>query len=146
MAYWSLFYDTFLVNIIIFPWLKSWALPTMLINDSYNKLAIYLSITLATIMTSAINYYIGRLSLFYLEKHRRKIFLSELKQNRNKFILCFILLSFSYISIIGEAICFLMGLIKMNFGKFLLSIILIRVVINYLLIFQNIDIDFLQRF
>ena len=145
MAYWQLFFSSFTTNLIFFPWLKDFALATMLLNGNYDSLAIYAVVILATTIASVANYFLGWLLMICNNIYRIKLQKPAKTALKHK-TLGYFFLPIGFLSIIGESISLLGGFLRLNFIRFLLINIAIRLIFFYLLIFKNINIDFLEKF
>ena len=145
IAYWQLFFSSFTTNLIFFPWLKDFALTTMLLNGNYDSLTMYTVVVLATTIASVANYFIGWLLMVCNNIYRTKSQKPAKTALKSK-TLGYFLLPTSFLSIIGESVSLLGGFLRLNFARFLLINIAIRLIFLYLLIFKNINIDFLKKF
>jgi membrane protein YqaA with SNARE-associated domain len=145
MAYWQLFFTSFTTNLIFFPWLKDFALTTMLLNGNYNSLIIYAVVVLATTIASISNYFIGWFLMICNNIYRIKSQQPAKTALKHK-TLGYFFLPIGFLSIIGESISLLGGFLRLNFARFLLINVAIRLIFFYLLIFKNINIDFLEKF
>jgi membrane protein YqaA with SNARE-associated domain len=145
MAYWQLFLSSLTTNLIFLPWYKDFALTTMLLNGNYDSLTIYTVVVLATVIASVANYFLGWLLMICNNIYRIK-YRKPAKTALKHKTLGYFFLPIGYLSIIGESINLLGGFLRLNFTRFFLINVATRLIFFYLLIFKNINIDFLENF
>lgn len=140
--YFFLFIDSLFSGLILPP-RKEMALPAMIIlnNGRFNLWIIFIIAIIANITAATINCWLGRYFLFVREKKAGKIIIQE--KYRRFLRLFLLLLPISFLSIIGNPLCFLGGVLGFRISKLIMIIAPARIIYYYLLIFWQINIDIL---
>jgi membrane protein YqaA with SNARE-associated domain len=140
--YFFLFIDSLFSGLILPP-RKEMALPAMMIlNDGkFNLWVMFMIAIIANITAATINCWLGKYFLFVKEKKAGKIII---QQKYNKFLRLFLfVLPISFLSIIGNPLCFLGGVLGFRIRTLIMIIAPARIIYYYLLIFWQINIDIL---
>lgn len=118
-SYLYLFSDSFFAA-IFFLFQKEMAIYVMANGGLYSKTAIYFTAALGSIGGSAINFYIGKWLSFAKNREWFPISQNSMKnaqQQWDKYVVWILLIS--WLSVIGNPLCFLAGIMRTPLKKFL---------------------------
>ena len=133
--YLFLFFDS-LISSVILPIRTETAVHVMSISGLYNNYLIFIIVSISSILGSIINWEIGQKLIFLqktkiLIKYKTQIEEAEIKWN--KYVIWMLL--FSSLKILGNPLSLLAGFLRSNFKKFLVIIVIGKVIYYFHLIF-----------
>jgi len=133
--YLFLFFDS-LISAVILPIRTEMAVHVMSISGLYNNYLIFIIASISSILGSIINWEIGQKLIFLqktkiLIKYKTQIKEAEIKWN--KYVIWMLL--FSSLKILGNPLSLLAGFLRSTFKKFLVIIVIGKVIYYFHLIF-----------
>ena len=142
-SYSFLFFDSFF-SALILPPRSEMVVHLMSILSGYNLYLTFILATLGSCCGSLADWYIGKYFLFVRKtdflKNKEKELL-EAERKWNKFLVYILLLS--WISVIGNPFAVLAGFLKTDLKKFLILVLIGKVLYYYTLVFHGFDARFI---